>query len=44
VFAAGRAVDMVWRRGRAVVRGGRHVGRAAIMGEYAHRMGRLMRG
>ena len=44
VFAADRAIDGVWRRGRAVVRGGRHVGRAAIVREYAQRIGRLTRG
>lgn len=44
VFAADRAVDMVWRRGRTVVRGGRHVGRGPIVTEYARRIGRLMGG
>ena len=44
VFAADRAVDRVWRRGRAMVRGGRHVGRAAIVAAYAERIGRLMPG
>jgi formimidoylglutamate deiminase len=35
VFAAGRgAVDRVWRRGRIVVSGGRHVSRDAIAARY----------
>ncbi|WBO23101.1 formimidoylglutamate deiminase [Sphingomonas abietis] len=35
VFAAGRgAIDRVWRRGRSVVVGGRHVARDAVAGRY----------
>lgn len=35
IFAAGsRAIDGVWRRGRQVVRGGRHVGRDRIAARY----------
>jgi formimidoylglutamate deiminase len=42
VFAAERAVDTVWRRGEAVVQGGRHVGREAIEHRYLMTLRRLM--
>jgi formimidoylglutamate deiminase len=42
IFAAGRgAIDHVWRRGDAVVQGGRHVGRDAIAARYSECVKRL---
>lgn len=42
IFSAGRgAIDHVWRRGQAVVQGGRHVARDAIATRYKHLVGRL---
>ncbi|KQN26351.1 N-formimino-L-glutamate deiminase [Sphingomonas sp. Leaf33] len=43
VFAAGRsAIDGVWRRGRQVVAGGRHIAREAIAARYRHALERLL--
>ena len=42
VFATDRAIDTVWRRGKAVVRQGRHVAHAAIVAAYGARIRRLM--
>ena len=42
IFATDGAVDTVWRRGEAVVRDGRHVGRAAIEQRYVATLRRLM--
>jgi formiminoglutamate deiminase len=43
LFAAGRgAVDKVWRRGRLVVREGRHVDRRAIRARYARTLRRVL--
>ncbi|WP_136163360.1 formimidoylglutamate deiminase [Sphingomonas flavalba] len=45
VFAAGRgAIDRVWRRGRAVVAGGRHVARDAVAARYRRCVARLIAG
>lgn len=42
LFAArAPAVDGVWRRGRKLVSGGRHVGRAAIVARYRETLARL---
>jgi formimidoylglutamate deiminase len=42
IFAAGRgAIDHVWRRGEAVVQGGRHVARQEIAARYAKVVKRL---
>lgn len=42
IFTAGReAIDGVWRRGRKVVSGGRHVARDAIAARYAGALARL---
>jgi formiminoglutamate deiminase len=42
VFAARRpVVDCVWRRGRKVVSGGRHLARSAIVARYQDALGRL---
>lgn len=44
VFAAGRdAIDRVWRRGREVVRAGRHHDRDRIVAEYVRVLSRLLR-
>lgn len=43
IFAAPRgAIDEVWRRGRQVVSGGRHVARDAITASYRSTLGRLL--
>ena len=43
IFAAGReAIDRVWRRGREVVTGGRHIARDAITARYRSTLGRLL--
>ena len=43
IFAAGRAgVDTVWRRGRCVVTGGRHIAREAITARYRTTLPRLL--
>ena len=43
VFAAGRgAIDRVWRRGAAVVSGGRHHARDAIVARYVRTLDRLL--
>ncbi|MGH7120617.1 MAG: hypothetical protein ACREFP_16790 [Acetobacteraceae bacterium] len=44
IFCANRAIDTVWRRGRAVVRQGRHVARDAIERRYLARLQRLLSG
>ena len=42
IFAAGKsAVDCVWRRGRKVVSGGRHVRRGAILARYRQALARI---
>jgi formimidoylglutamate deiminase len=42
IFAAPAAIDTVWRRGRAVVRQGRHIGRERIERAYRIALTRLM--
>jgi formiminoglutamate deiminase len=42
IFATDGAVDTVWRRGEAVVRDGRHLGRAGIERRYVATLRRLM--
>ena len=42
IFAADGAVDTVWRRGKSVVRDGRHVGREEIARRYCATVQRLM--
>ncbi len=43
IFAAGRgAVDCVWRHGRKVVTGGRHIAREAIAARYRARLAGLL--
>ncbi len=43
IFAAGRdAIDRVWRRGREVVIGGRHIARDAIAARYRNILSRLL--
>ena len=43
IFSAGRgAIDGVWRRGRQVVAGGRHMHRTAIVDRYAQVVHRLI--
>ena len=43
IFAAGRAgIDNVWRRGRCVVTGGRHLAREAITARYRTTLARLL--
>ncbi|CAN5397783.1 formimidoylglutamate deiminase [soil metagenome] len=43
IFASrDRTVDTVWRRGRAVVRDGRHVGRSDIVRRYARALSRVL--
>ncbi|MGH7076637.1 MAG: formimidoylglutamate deiminase, partial [Acetobacteraceae bacterium] len=42
IFAADRAIDTVWRRGRPVVRHGRHIARESIERRYLASLRRLM--
>lgn len=42
IFSADRAVDTVWRRGRAVVRQGRHLARESIERRYLASLRRLL--
>ena len=44
IFAAGGAVDTVWRRGEAVVRNGKHVAREPIERRYRATLRRLLAG
>ena len=43
IFAAGsRGIDCVWRRGKKMVRGGRHVARNSIIRRYRTTLGKLL--